>query len=392
MSLLEFNCNKNLIYVAIYWILDISFRLCSKLKPDYFKLFDDTVQNEYMYVIYKTAGDLLSGFLYLYSYLSSKSQKEKVEKQDEQLNNYNSIDYIYEEPILAPMKNMRTIIIIIGILEYISRSNYWIAYAIIGAKKSEIYNPLQRDITNTCDIIMRYIFSIFILKMKIYKLHKVSLATIGIGFLFLLVADIIDFSYKNKNLDLLITLSFSLICLIRSFASPYEHTLIQKLFKEIFILPEKIQFIKGILVSIMVIVLTIILYFSFSLDLNPNFSVETTLSMIAYILISCIKEFILLKIIDKISAQSVSFLTISKSIGNYIYGIIQLIKEEKGGIEIAYFIIEIFGILIILIAVLVYDEAIIINKWSLNYYTKKKIMERELREITNSQDEELVLN
>ena len=239
---------------------------------------------------------------------------------------------------------------------------------------------------------MRYIFSIFILKIKVNKLHKVSLATIGIGFLFLLVADIIDFSYKNKNLDLLITLSFSLICLIRSFASPYEHTLIQKLFKEIFILPEKIQFIKGILVSIMVIVLTIILYFSFSLDLNPNFSVETTLSMIAYILISCVKEFILLKIIDKISAQSVSFLTISKSIGNYIYGIIQLIKEEKGGIEIAYFIIEIFGILIILIAVLVYDEAIIINKWSLNYYTKKKIMERELREITNSQDEELVLN
>ena len=392
MSLLEFNCNKNLIYIAIYWILDITFRLISKLKSDYFKLFDNTVQNEYMYVIYKTAGDLLSGFLYLYSYHSSKSNKEKIEKDNKQDNNTDNIDYIYEEPSLAPKKNINRIIIIIGILEYIGRSNYWIAYAIIGAKKSEIYNPLQRDITNTCDIIMRYIFSIFILKIKINKLHKVSLATIGIGFLFLLVADIIDFSYKNKNLDLLITLSFSLICLIRSFASPYEHTLIQKLFKEIFILPEKIQFIKGILVSIMVIVLTIILYFSFSLDLNPNFSVETTLSMIAYILISCVKEFILLKIIDKISAQSVSFLTISKSIGNYIYGIIQLIKEEKGGIEIAYFIIEIFGILIILIAVLVYDEAIIINKWSLNYYTKKKIMERELREITNSQDEELVLN
>ena len=112
MSLLEFNCNKNLIYIAIYWILDITFRLISKLKSDYFKLFDNTVQNEYMYVIYKTAGDLLSGFLYLYSYRSSKSHKEKIEKDNKQDNNTDNIDYIYEEPGLAPKKNINRIIII----------------------------------------------------------------------------------------------------------------------------------------------------------------------------------------------------------------------------------------------------------------------------------------
>ena len=65
MSFIEINCNKNLIYVAIYWIIEITFRLCNKFKSDFFVIFKNNVLNEYVFQINKTAGDLLAGFLVL---------------------------------------------------------------------------------------------------------------------------------------------------------------------------------------------------------------------------------------------------------------------------------------------------------------------------------------
>ena len=63
MSLIEINCNKNLIYFAIYWIIEITFRVYNKLKPEFFMIFKDNVLNEYVFQINKTVGDLLAGFL-----------------------------------------------------------------------------------------------------------------------------------------------------------------------------------------------------------------------------------------------------------------------------------------------------------------------------------------
>ena len=166
MSFIEINCNKNLIYVAIYWIIEITFRLCNKFKSDFFVIFKNNVLNEYVFQINKTAGDLLAGFLVLYSHCSSKSNKVKENEEHD-----GKINYIYEEPQLAPQKKTIKILIIISILEYLSRSQYWIAYAITGAEKYEVSHALQRDITYTADILMRYALSIIILKIKIRYLN-----------------------------------------------------------------------------------------------------------------------------------------------------------------------------------------------------------------------------
>ena len=99
MSILEFNYNKNLIYVVIYWIVEISFRLARKLKKEYFNIVDDKVQNEYILAIYSPIGDLLSGFLVLYIHYSSKSKKAKeAEKIKDEENKKNDVEYslIYE--------------------------------------------------------------------------------------------------------------------------------------------------------------------------------------------------------------------------------------------------------------------------------------------------------
>ena len=121
MSFIEINCHKNLIYVALYWILEISYRLSNKFKPEFFTIFEDNILNEYAIQIKKIAGDLLAGFLVLYSHCSSKSKKVKEKKESN-----DKIDYIYIETKLTPSKKSILIIIIISILEYLSQSRYWI--------------------------------------------------------------------------------------------------------------------------------------------------------------------------------------------------------------------------------------------------------------------------
>ena len=398
MPVLEFNYNKTLIYVAIYWIVEISFRLARKLNQHYFNMVDDKVQYEYILVIYSTIGDLLSGFLVLYIYYSSKSQKEKEEekireeeriKEEENEGNKGNIDeykLIVEEIHLAPKKYNLKYLIIIAILEYIYRSNRWIAFAITGLETnkelSAVSHSFRRDLTNTLDIILRYIFSIFILKTKIYKHHKVSIITFSICDLFITVVNIIDYIFIDK-MDIGIILYFTSILLLRVIAFPLEHTLIKKFFQENFIFPEKLQFIRGLINSIIVIVLSIILYFSFIVNLKLEF--KYIITGISFIISNFIKEFLILKVIYHMSAQSVSFLIISTSIGNSIYGIINAIQNNKDTStnDIICYVLEILGFFVILFTTLVYDEVIIINKCNLDFYTKKRIIERGEIDATN---------
>ena len=383
MSILKFNYNKTLIYVTIYWIVEIAFRLARKLNKRYFDIVDDNVLYEYILVIYSILGDLLSGFFVLYIRCSSKSQKEKekekIKEEENKENKENEAEYelIYEEIRPVTKKYYSKYLIIIAVLEYFCHSDYWIAYVITGLKNNEeVSHSLRRDLMNTLDIIIRYIFSIFILKIKIYKHHKISIITISIGCLFITIADITILYFYNVNIGNI--LYFTSILLIGVIASPFEHILIKKLFQENFIFPEKLQFVRGLINSIIVTILSIILYFSLSIELNLKLKFEYIIAAISYIIAYFIREFLLLKVIYYMSAQSVSFLIISKSMGNSIYEIIDAIRKDKDteNDDIIFYVFEILGFLIILFATFVYEEIIIINKCNLDFYTNKRIIER----------------
>ena len=378
MGFIKLNFNKNFKYIVIYWILEIALNLTRNLKREYFILIkEDNVQNEYMSVIISNISDLLSGFLYLYIRIASKSPKKKEEKKEKEEEN----DLIYEEMSPAPRNNNLIIVmkgIIISILEYLSRSFYWISYAIISVKSKEISHLLQKDLLISTDIFVRYIFSIFVLKSVIYKHGKFSLILMGIGFIILLTADFLLIFCATSNLNINKTLSFTGILLFRSVIIPYEHTLIKQLFLNNYIIPELMQFIRGLFELVIILIITPILYYSFKLDSKFNFDKLTVIFMIINILVGFIKAYILLKVIYNYSIQSVSFLLISQSLPYSIYGIIYVFKyvEEKNADDFILISFEILGILIILFATLVYDEIIIINKWNLNKNVKLFIMKR----------------
>ena len=86
MSLLTWNFDKHFIYVIIYWILEIIYRIFLSFKEYSFKITKKAVHDEYILIISAIIGDLFAGFLVLYSKCISKSKKkEKLRTQNEKL-------------------------------------------------------------------------------------------------------------------------------------------------------------------------------------------------------------------------------------------------------------------------------------------------------------------
>ena len=106
-------------------------------------------------------------------------------------------------------------------------------------------------------------------------------------------------------------------------------------------------------------------------DLFWTFKLVT---FIVYTLASSVKYYFLLYIIYHLTPQSVSFLLISESIADSIFEFIDDTKKTAG--EVILWIVEFLGIIIIVIAILVYDEVIIINKWGFDKNTNKEIQKR----------------
>ena len=382
MSLLSFNYDAHFIYAIIYWILEIIIRIFMYTNWEYFQMSDDNVQNEYIYVIISNIGDLLSGFLVLYTKCSSKSKNP----ESRALSKTNSqIELIYEDTENYKIKKFIRKMIIIGILEYISRSLYWMAYAITKANREEVSHQLQKDLLNTVDIFMRYIFSIFILKVVFHKHRLFSIYLIAGSFIVLLISDFF-FVGLSEKLNLVVTLGYVGIIAFRAVSYPLVDTFIRQLFEDNYILPDSLMFIKSLIQVVSVVVITPILYYSFGVELDIHFGAENIITIIVYILAHFVKQYFLLKIIYHFSAQSASFLVISESVSGSITGIIDFFKDEdKQFFDIFFLIIEFLAILLIAFATLTYDEIIIIHKFGLDENTKGGIINR-------AQDEMIKLN
>ena len=383
MSLLSFNWDKHFIYAIIYWILEICVRLVMYLKwEEYFKVSDSDIQNEYVYVILLTIADLLAGFLVLYIKLTFK-RPIKPRKS------ISGIEYIYDNYKQNKRKYIINKMIIICCLNYLSRSLYWISYAITGANNNEVSHQLQKDVVNTIDIFMRCIFSIFILHIVIHRHRIVSMGGIIVGFFILLPADFVLLS-RDETKRLGMTVSYVAILALRGLSVPFEDTLIKKLYTENYVLPEKFMLLRGIAVSLLIIIVTPILYFSFGLTWKISFHTENYIILVIYTLASFVKSYFLLKIIFHFSSQSVSFLVISESITGSIFQIIDFIKDkDKEPIEYVLVIMELIGILIIAFATLLYDEVVIINKCGLNENVRKGIISRGEKEVVKTIELEL---
>ena len=386
MSLFSINCNLNLIYVLVYWIMEIFIRLAMYYNSVYFSLSEKSqAENEYMYIIFPVFSKLLSGFLIIYVHCvsndKSKGQKELKSK------------LIYIKPTL---KNTKLYyyrkLLFITFLELFTFSLPFIFFLIIEAKRNEVSNKILWDINTFLDILVRYIFSIIILKIKMHKHHLWSVYGILIGFIIVVPFDICDV-YFQKNIKTMYTFIYIGILSIRSITYPLEGTYIKKFFNTYYVLPEYLLFSIAVVETILLLIITPILYFTKVLKFEFTIGSEVIIMIIIYILTTAVREYIFIKIIYLFSSQSVSFLIISQPLAYAIKDIINFfLTKDKSDIHIYYYIsfpFQLIAIFIIIISTLVYDEIIIVNKWGLNINVKKGIIERAQYDASNSNIEDI---
>ena len=367
-----------MIYILIYWILNIFLRLCIYLKFDDFFLIskNNIAQNEYIYAVYLAFSNLLSGFLFIYVKCSIKNRTE--------IQNKDKMKLIYKNPLNKINKVFFLKLILISFIDILHYSCYFIFFLLVDATNKDVSVKTEKDIKILLDIIIRYLFSIVILHIRVYKHHLLSICAIVIGFVLIVPIDIVQL-YFDKIIKTGISLKYVALLSLRALFFPLEHTLIKKFYLNYYILPENLLFLMGIVQCIVLSILTIILITTKVFNDELNYDNLKIIMSIIYVLISFAKQYIALKIIYLLSSQSVSFLIISTSVAGSIRDIISFFKREDKD-EIPFynylgFFFGIFAIVIIIFGTLVYDEILIINKWGLNLNVKKGIHERSLSEI-----------
>lgn len=107
------------------------------------------------------------------------------------------------------------------------------------------------------------------LRQVIYKHKKFAIVLIIIGFALIFPADIYCM-FDNREIDNKKTLYYILILTISAFTVPLEDTMVKQLFNKYYIIPERLMFHKALIGSIILIVITPILYFSLEVDLSLN--------------------------------------------------------------------------------------------------------------------------
>ena len=377
MELFTWNFNKNFIFVIVYWVLEIAVIILLDQLGEKFTMTNDMVIDEYISVILINIADLLAIFLILYSKCATKSNK--IETKGTKIQS----DLIYKK--FDKLKKIFYIkLIVVAVLDYISHSSYWISYSITRATAGNFSTTLPKNIKIALDIIVRYILSVFILKIVVYKHRIFSMITIGIGLAIFIINDILLIIF-GSNYELSKTFIFAAIASISGFTYPIEDTLIKQIFSEEYLFPANFQFYRGITELILIAVITPILFFSFKLKLVFVGNVSIMIpALIINALADFIKSFITFKIIYHYSSQSVSFLRISQSFGSSITKFIGIFGNNNNknnigrGWKIILIILEFISVIIILFASLVYDEIVIINKWGLNKNVKLGIIYRGL--------------
>ena len=387
-KLFSFNFNINLIYIIIYWILEIFLRITMSYKPKYYTISNNPKDNEFMFIIFPVISKLFSGFIILYVYCVFRKNSSSA------INNKNEL--IYENPFDNKINKYFFLkILFITCLELLSNCSYFIFFLIIDAEKEEVSHKSTKDVITLLDILIRYIFSICILKVRVFKHHMWAIYAMIFGFLLIVPFDICDIYYEEKMHKIYSTSYVIVIFFLLAFKSviyPLEDTYIKKFFNTYYILPENFLFYISICETIILSIFGLIFYITNTLKFDLILSPAVIITSIIYILTTAVREYILIKIIYLFSSQSVSFLIISQNISVSLIDIINFIKEkDKSNIQPHVYIsfpFEIIALVIIIIATSVYDEIIIINRCGLNLNVKRGIIERAQLDIESTSVDE----
>ena len=360
-SLITFKWRKDFGYVIGYWVCEISFRLLMYLKWDLFQIAENDADNEYLYVIFLTLADLLSLFVSIYQKIF-----KKVPNESRYGNVINKKTWKYYLMLFG-----------LAIIDLLSRFAYYIFHKSFDIDNEEVSQKLAHDVLIFIDIEFRFIFYICLINGDIYK-HKIcSIISIIIIFFLLIMMDIINLNYTGKY-DIINSLYFFLVLLMRSILFPLLDTIVRIVLQNYNTVPSQYMRWRGIFELILLLIISPILIATSNLNFSTDiFSTKLAIASPIYIIFCFVKAILLLNVVYYFTPQSVSFLIISESFAGSFHEIINFFNnEEKKAPSIIISIFEIILVALIGIATLVYEEIIVINRWGLERNVEEAIIER----------------
>jgi hypothetical protein len=260
------------------------------------------------------------------------------------------------------------------IIDLLSRFAYYIFHKSFDIDNEEVSQKLAHDVLIFIDIEFRFIFYICLINGDIYK-HKIcSIISIIIIFFLLIMMDIINLNYTGKY-DLINSLYFFLVLLMRSILFPFLDTIVKIVLDNYNTVPSQYMRWRGIFELILLLIISPILIATSNLNFSTDiFSTKLAIAAPIYIIFCFIKAILLLNVVYYYTPQSVSFLIISESFAGSFHEIINFIKKKDLSILISIF--EIILVILIGIATLVYEEIIVINRCGLERNVEEAIIDR----------------
>ena len=407
--------NKTIIMVIAYWVCEISFRLTSYFKWDYFQITNIDSDNEYLYVIFLSISDLFAFIPILINYIREKKYKKEEEKiksiandentmpiTDENVSTNNDATSNEDYNVESIGKSQRTILnsnncydlvqkllilAAIFIFELLANLSYFIYHISFETDNKEVTQKFGNDFLILIDITLRFLFYRIIFKSPCRRHHIFSMFAIIFIFSILIILDILYVLFEKKY-DFHYCLHYILVISIRPIIFSICDTICKKIMDEKLVFPWSYLFSRGVYQVAYLIILTLILYFKsklhFTLDMfkSKNFWVVSFI----YIVTGFIKSSLLINLVYLYSSTFVSFLIMAEPLSGSIYEVINfIIKKENNFLPIFKTVIEIIFLVLIVLTTLIYEEIIVIRICGLEQDVVEEIRKR-------SQDDNLLVH
>ena len=368
MKCMTISCYKSYYYFIGYWILSILFSIITayidsqeKEHPEYNKNIELT--NQLIFFISQIGGDLLAGFLVLYTYITTSTVL--INEKENNINNENSNEF-------CKRISRCSLIIIVSIIEFACR--------IIRPIFALYYKKLEvGEIMTFIYIIVlsRIFFSYYMLKNTLYKHHIVSLIIFSIGYF---IKVILAFSIGDLDLE---KWPYFIAFVIQLILMGLEDILNKLLLTEKYMLPHVLMFLRGVYNSGMAIVLAIIIIFSgFEFTVSSYNNIFLTFSLLIFFFLFF--NFFNIFINFTFTPHHLSFLNL------VFYMLLLLLYRIVSNQSALLIVSEQIIYLFMIFSTLLFNEMIIINKCGLNKNTRKQTLIKLQHEFDDNRDTELM--
>ena len=366
MAFFSFSCQKSFFYLLGFWIIDFLISMHRMIYlPGEISSIESMKKSEFIYINLKTVSDLCAGFLILHTYIRMKKINQKEEQKT-----------VEKVKSILSRKNKYILIFLISLLEFICRSTDFF-YLIIIKKFTIRAGEIAWLIS--VDFFARILISRRVLKLRLFIHHYFSIVLIILGFFSMSICAFESISEYELN-----NWPYFIFIIIKNILLPLEDVYNKILLTDKFLLPHYLMFWRGLfncifltLLGLCIIVPGVIEYnFNTPDEMNSNITIFL-LHKIIFIIFSFCRAFIYLKVVDVFSPQHVAFCNAAF----YLY--LLILCRCKNDKSILILIIDIFSLIVIIFATLIFNELIIINACGFNQNTKKGFIKKEMLELQN---------